>query len=458
MRNITTNGIATKHMLVVTFILLLFIGILVYSWSFLATEHSVCHQLNTLPQNTLAYVDPAKQFQMSPQEQKQLSDHFLAKYFSPWKINLTSEQLVAIQGDFKQKLKNFKEHPGVGPNTHRYNAAWLMNLETNMDLEHFPNSNQNAITIHDSNMRLLPTTDPSFSDLTSLSRGYPFDNLQQTFIPAGTPIRILQTSKDNSWYLVQACSYSGWVNDDDIAFVSKKFEREWQTGSFAVSTQDNIPIFDEKRRITTKTRIGVLYPVSKETQKDFTILTPVKNENEAITKSVAVSKAFLTSFPVPLSTANIASIANNLMGKPYGWGGIYGYRDCSSTLKDLLATVGIWLPRHSGDQVQGGKTYSFKGLSNKQKEKLIIQHGVPFLTLIHLPGHVILYVGSKNGHPIVFQNMWGLHIYKLFGHKDRIVIGKTVITPINFGSNFINNSLNFLTAVDRMSTLYFTNP
>jgi cell wall-associated NlpC family hydrolase len=454
MNNPAANATIAIKKVIICLLLLIFIGCLVYSWTFFATDHAVLHRLNKLPQNTLAFVDPASRIQVSSKEQKKLSEKFLINYFVPWHNKLTPEKLQEIQFNITYQLKKFHEKPGVSPNTHPYNVTWIKSIENNVDLMHFPNVDQNAITLRDSNIRILPTTDPSFADLASISRGYPFDNLQVTFIPAGTPVHIIQTSKDKAWHLVQACSYSGWIHDHDVAYVSKEYEKKWQTGSYAVSTQDNIPIFDHKHRLITKTRVGVLYPVSKSDQNEFIILTPVDTATGyAVTKSVHVSKAFLTNFPLTLSSANIAAVANNFMGKPYGWGGIYGYRDCSSTTKDLFATFGIWLPRHAQDQAQYGKNYSLTGLSDKQKEKKISQYGVPFITLINIPEHIGLYIGSKRGHPIVFQNMWGLHIYKLFNNKDRIVVGKTVITPLSFGKNFINTSLNHLHAANSMTIL-----
>lgn len=447
------DGGMTNRRNILLIIVIFFVSALAYCWLHFATDHTVLRQLHKLPQNTRAYLNPSQQT-VSLRDQEKLTNRFITHYFAPWQHRVSPSEIDHIKNDLKFQLKKFEKKPGVGANTHVYTANWIKNIEYNTDLAHFPNYSQDAITIRDSSIRILPTTDPSFTDMTSVSKGYPFDNLQQTFIPAGTPIHIIQESKDKGWYLVIASSFSGWINDEDIAFASDKFKSDWQTDDYAVSTQDNIPIFDEKRRLITKTRIGVLYPISKASKKDFTILSPTKNTaGDAMTKPVVVSRAFLTEFPVPISTQNIAAIANNLMGKPYGWGGIYGYRDCSATTKDIMASFGIWLPRNSAMQIQAGQNISLAGLKNAEKEKTILKNGIPFLTLINLPGHVVLYIGQKEGHPIVFQNLWGVHIYKFFCQKDRIVIGQTVITSLNFGSNFINASSNHLTEATSMTLL-----
>jgi hypothetical protein len=429
------------------------VSTLVYTSYHFATNHSVLHLLDKWPQNTLAYLEQGTNLKLKPSEQAKLAGQFLNYHFSPWQRIISPLDMMQIKKEILSEISKFQQKPGFGANTHPYSQEWIKNLIENIDIKHFPNANQDAITVRDSNVRTLPTLDPSFSDLQLVSKGYPFDNLQQTFIPVGTPIRIIQISKDKAWYFVMACSYSGWIPEQDVAYVNSTFKKKWQTGDYAVSTQDNIPIFDEDHRLTAKTRVGVIYPILKSSKKDFQILIPTMDtEGYGLVKSVIVNKMFLREFPVPISSFNIAEVANNLIGKPYGWGGMYGYRDCSLTMKDLLAIFGIWLPRHSQAQVNLGFPIHLSGLSNKVKEQKIVKEGIPFLTLIHLPGHIVLYVGQKNGHPIVFQNMWGLHIYKIF-NKDRIVVGKTVITPLSFGKKFINASLNPLTVADSMTLL-----
>lgn len=426
---------------------------ILYIKYFFATDHTVLRHIHELPQNTRTYIDPKQQIHLSIRDQEKLNTVFIRNYFSPWVNDLSSKSLFLIKNQQDTEYLAFKVKPGIGANTRPYTQNWLAAIEENMNLYRYPTDNQLAITVRDSNIRILPTKDPSFSDTASVSKGYPFDNLQRTFIPLGTPVRVIHVSKQKDWDFVVASGYSGWIPDEDIALVSQQFIKKWQTGNYAISTQDNIPIFDKKKKLLTKTRIGVLYPVLQATKSAFIILVPGETvAGNAVIQTVEVNKSFLTQFPIPISTQNIADIANSLIGQPYGWGGIYGYRDCSATTKDLMAGFGIWLPRHSLAQKQVGQYIPLASMSNKNKEKMIIKKGIPFLTLINLPGHVALYIGEKNGHPIILQNMWGLHIYKLF-NKDRIVIGQTVITPLDFGHKFINSSLNYLSAVDSMTLL-----
>ncbi len=425
---------------------------LFYTLTHVATEKSVARLLNQYSQNPFDYVQNFQQ--LKNENQEQIANNFTQFYFLPWHKNITTQDLVNYKQLIEEDFNKFQKNPGIGANRHRYNSAWLDMMRLNADLNHFPDDNRNAITVHNTYVRRLPTLEPSYTKFQSPSEGYPFDNIQQSFIPAATPLRILHSTSDKAWYYVLAASYFGWIQNKDIAFAPLAFIQSWEIGKYAISLQDDISLFDGTKH-QQNSRLGVLYPLQKELENGMTIsiVTPTETGN-ASSKSVTVNSQYFRKFPLPLTNKNVATFANQLIGKPYGWGGIYGYRDCSAMTQDLMSLFGIWLPRNSSSQAEYGYSHiPLKGLSDSNKERLIIKQGIPWLTLIHLPGHIVLYIGEKNGHPMVFHAFWGLHIYKLFKQQDRIVIGKTIITPLKFGKQFINVSRNILSVADSMVIL-----
>ena len=64
---------------------------------------------------------------------------------------------------------------------------------------------------------------------------------------------------------------------------------------------------------------------------------------------------------------------------------------------------------------------------------MILDKGVPFLTVIWMPGHIMLYVGTHQGKPLVFHNTWGLRTQSASGGESRLIIGKAVITTLEPG-------------------------
>lgn len=183
----------------------------------------------------------------------------------------------------------------------------------------------------------------------------------------------------------------------------------------------------------------------------MSVTDPYQNASIQIAR---LRKKYASHFPTTIQPDNIATMANKLIGMPYDWGSMYEYRDCSATQMDLFAPFGIWLPRNSSQQMEkGGTLIDLSGLSNTEKETMIIQHAIPFLTLIHLPGHIMLYIGHAGKQIYVFHTTWGLKTINLLGTSRRAVIGRTIITPIRFGQNYLNVMQSFLDRVDSMTQL-----
>jgi hypothetical protein len=119
-----------------------------------------------------------------------------------------------------------------------------------------------------------------------------------------------------------------------------------------------------------------------------------------------------------------------MMGQPYGWGDLYGNRDCSGTVKDLFAPFGLWLPRNSSKQAQVGEVISLEDLTPRQREERLLQEGIPFVTLVRLPGHIMLYLGEYEGRAALLHTLWGVRTRTLAGREGRWLVGKTVITGL----------------------------
>jgi hypothetical protein len=122
------------------------------------------------------------------------------------------------------------------------------------------------------------------------------------------------------------------------------------------------------------------------------------------------------------------------MGQPYGWGGLYGNRDCSATLQDLFTPFGIELPRNSRDQIEAGPAVDLSGLDREAKLARIREAGVPWRTLLYKPGHILLYLGELDGEPVALHTMWGVKTRGPWGREGRRVVGATVITTLSPGT------------------------
>jgi hypothetical protein len=373
--------------------------------------------MNTPSQNLFDYL-PGK-IESIKYDPIQLKKDYLVHYFSPW----TQQQQIMQDNEIKHILldviEHHKQHRGYALTRKQHNAKWVNDIANNADLDYFPNVNQPGIAIFDTEARLLPTSSPSFKDIHSQWDGYPFDDIQQSYLTAGTPIRVLHHSKDHAWLLILTDGFFGWVKSETIAYVSTEFISRFQTTEYVMSLKDKIVSFKQLSQLPISLRIGNIYPLKESTADHYVIYLPtVDDQRNAVLKSIQIHKQALTPFPLPITLENIASIGNQMLGNPYGWGGICGYRDCSSTLADLMSTFAIWLPRNSKAQIEAGTSFSLKEIDSAEKLQFINKHSVDFLTILYTPGHIVLYLGEKNGIPYIYQSA-----SRCYG---------TVITPLEF--------------------------
>ncbi len=414
-----------------------------------ADNQSIQKKLSEINQDPMHYAK-THSIHFSKEQQEQYKQDFLNHYFSVWDGSSTAE----VKKDVLQDFKNFEKNPSWTQGNQPLPKQFFEHLQELADFKTYPNVNKPGIIVHGSYVRALPTLMPSFGDSKQAGEGYPFDNLEQSFIEKGTPVHVLQQSKDYLWYLINTASYSGWVPSQNVGFVAADFMSKWKQGPFVVTLRDHLPLVSDNQFVTAPTRIGILYPMVGETAKQFQVLIPILDgQGNAQLQTMSLSKENSRLFPIPISAQNLAAVARTMIGSPYGWGGLYQQRDCSATTSDLFASVGIWLPRNSLQQSKKGEVISLEGMTSKQKLETIKTRGIPFLTLLYAPGHITLYIATIGQEVYVLQDVWGLHTVNLLDQAGRAVIGKTVITPIDFGKNFLNVKETLLERVTSMSIL-----
>lgn len=425
--------------------------------------------LSNTPQNVLYFVNPQdlNKTLISKQTQQGHVKDYLAHYFSPWSKNpfkywaknqTPIQNYNDITGLEELTIQRFTLDRGYAINHLIYPKNWLIPIKKNMYMEtQLPDFYHRAITIYPGNLRSLPTDDPSFGNWQEAGEGYPFDNLQESYIPANTPVLVLHQTLDKAWFLILVHNDIGWIHSQDIAFVDKKFIRQWQATTYLAPIFDHIDIYNyHTGEFRYSENIGTILPLVKKLSKknEYVVLLAAVNDNQnAYIQLGKIQKRDAANWPVPMTYYKMADVMNHMLGMYYGWGGINNYRDCSTTVMNLFATFGVWLPRSSVDQAAAGNFISLENKSVKEKEFLIRKQGVPFLTLLKLPGHIVLYIGQKKGEGYIFHDFWGMHTMNIFGEAGRAIIGKTAITPLDFGEGYSNIMQTFIDKVQGMTFL-----
>lgn len=386
--------------------------------------------------------------------------YFRQRFFQPWDGGGVDREVVQYLLD---ELERAPEERGFAENMHPWGARAWQNMVDNADLPRFERilhggRPRAAITVRSTDLRSAPTMSPRFSQPHGPGAGWPFDLFQQSRLHAGTPLAVYHKTRDGAWLLVQSPASWGWMRAEDAAGAGEEFCRLWRRTPLAAFVREGVglkfkalgaggassPAIRPGSFLATAD-IGAVLPSPREGE----VLLPLRGldgEAYAVTASFAdygaPSAASPDRFdplsrpavrmPLLLTPGNVARVGDRMMGQPYGWGGLYGRRDCSATMQDLFAPFGLWLPRNSKDQGEEGRPQSLEGLSAEAKERALLEKARPFRTLIAMPGHIGLYAGQWEGKAAMFHTMWGVR-NSAGGEEGRLVIGRSVVTGLRPG-------------------------
>ena len=371
-------------------------------------------------------------------------------YFAVWHYKRPPEKVYGAKWPFR----SYTQGKMYGENLQLVGKPWFKKMVKLSNFRQFGKIGRYGMTLHFSSLRNFPTQKPLFRNPNKAGEGFPFDYLQNSAVHANEPIYISHYSKDRAWVFVYTAYASGWLPSYTIAYLTKKERKKWMGAKPVFLLKEKVALTDTNGHFLFYSRVGMRLSFYKK-RGLYTYAKAVAPG--AFNKPTFVTVRFrhkdVTLKPLYLNQKNLTKITADVMKSNYGWGGLYEERDCSSTLKDIYAPFGIWVPRNSRQQSRIGKVISFKDLNTSEKEALIIKEGVPFETFLHRHGHIMLYLGTYEGNIMILHNMWGIKTVDDNAHEGRIIVGKVVISTLDIGSELdgydYNSSL--LPRLDRMN-------
>lgn len=408
--------------------------------------------LSRFPQSASAYLpeNPDEPI-MSYENQKIYADEYLRNFFAPWQsadlsyLDLTEEKIASLQkGAGKRTLFTADGKP--------FPKAKMSALLANADVP-FADVNRPGIALTDADVRVLPTSRALFPSANSARGALGMlrqDALQNSTLKPGEPLRILHRSKDAAWVFVATGAVVGWVASGRIALVDADFIDRWMYSDHAVFVRDNVRIAGGDGRPAAVAKMGTILPCD-----GGTLYLPRRDESgRTAIKAYRPEADLAVPFPLPFTPRSALSAVDQMMGEPYGWGGSFGFRDCSAMTRDYFSIFGVWLPRNSGDQAKAGAAIPLKNVPVGERLYLIAERGIPFASLIQMPGHIMLYLGVYDGEPVVFHNVWGVRTNMPDGKTGRSVVGRAAATSLYLGSEISNRPKGSL-LVDNITALSF---
>ncbi len=293
-----------------------------------------------------------------------------------------------------------------------------------------------ALTVNYTDQKIIPT---ELSLLKKKSQIH-FDRNQNSALDIATPLAIVYATKDGLWYYGVGPTSSGWVRSKDIAFGGRDEILDYlDSKNFVVTTATKTPLMIQGK-YHDYMRMGVRLPFLMTIDNMTMVMVPMRDKDgklilaNATLKTENVHKGYL-----PYTQRNILTQAFKFLHLPYGWGGMYGEQDCSKFLQEVYATTGIQLPRNSTSQSEvGNNKIELEGLAKKSKHHKVKSLALAGTSILHLKGHIVLYLGEYKGEPYIIHTVWG-------SSSKHFALGRTAVTSLNFN--------NYLNKIDRITNI-----
>jgi cell wall-associated NlpC family hydrolase len=351
------------------------------------------------------------------------------KYYSSTWIKNT---LLKNFNGLKHRVKYFSDNRSI-PSSF-YNV-----LREELNLQGLTSKNQKtryALTINYTNQRIVPTEEVLIKTKNQIY----FDRNQNSALDIATPIAILHSSLDGAWHYGIGPTSSGWVRDMDIAFGDKKDILGYlDSKNFIITTSAKTPLLI-KGVYHDYMRMGVRLPYIMSIDNKMMVRVPTRKENGKLTFiNATVSKSNIHVGYLAYTQENILSQAFKFLHAPYGWGGMFGEQDCSKFIQEIYATTGLRLPRNSASQSKVGNAKVEINMFDKNpRVQQINRWAKAGVTIFHLKGHIVLYIGSYQGEPFIIHTVWG-------SSSKHFALGRTAVTSLNFN--------NYLKKIDRITNI-----
>lgn len=305
-----------------------------------------------------------------------------------------------------------------------------------------------GISVKRTEMRAFPTYDRVFSESDDCEN----DMFIETALYPAEALAILHTSSDSKWLFAQAYNYLAWLPAADVAFTSReKLFSYLDTPNFlVVSGKDAFTGYNPQYPEISELQLdmGTRIPLDINDQNsagNYVVKLPARGaagQLEFRTGLIARSEHVRSGY-LPLTRKNIITQAFKFLGQRYGWGGMFNTRDCSSFIMDIYRSMGVLLPRNSGEQgeMAVGIMHEFNGEMTLAERKAVFDKmsaGTP----VYMAGHAMLYLGRLQGDYYVIHDIAG---FFLPGAEGNLVLTKVccvlvaplLVTCLADGRNYL---------------------
>lgn len=265
-------------------------------------------------------------------------------------------------------------------------------------------------------------------------RDYAFNSILQSTVYRGTPVAVIHTSRDGKWAFIRSVYFDGWIKEEALARTTRAAAGEYPGSRFLIVTAPSV-----LSASGIELMMGTAVRMVRSSPDGYVVNIPARGSGgelvllDDVVRVDGISEGFL-----PYTRRNVLVQAFKLLDAPYSWGGSTSGFDCSTFLYDVFAVFGIRLPRNSSWQAEAGRRLAHFEERDLAADRLDTVHRwQPGVTLLRLPGHIMMYLGEEAGQPYVIHAVWGV--------KDRdgniMKIDKVAVTDLDLGRGATAGSL-----------------
>ena len=278
-----------------------------------------------------------------------------------------------------------------------------------------------GLVLHRTNMRRWPTRD--FVIRSKETRD--LDRFQENALFPGEAVAVLHESADGEWFFVRSYNYHAWIRKIRIALGPRDRVVDYARAEpFLVVTgaraTTNFSPSDEslsELQLDMGVRLPLTAPENMPSHVDgqnplssHAVEMPIRGEDGGLDfRTVLVGRGQdVREGYLPYTRGNIVNQAFKFLGERYGWGHSYNARDCTGLVLDVYRSMGILLPRNSGQQADSpiGHTVRLRE-EHGRESRFEALSGANVGDLVYAPGHVMIFLGFDEGEPWVVHHMSG---------------------------------------------------
>ncbi|WP_295961640.1 SH3 domain-containing protein [uncultured Xanthomonas sp.] len=325
-------------------------------------------------------------------------------------------------------------------------AARLQALQRALALDALPAQVQPryALVVQRADLRRFPTAERVFSDRDDRD----IDRFQESALYPGTAVAILHASADGQWLFVLANNYAAWIARNRVAESDRASVLAYaqRTPRLLVTGARVATVFTPDLPAASQVALdmGSALPLLRDWPPQnvvngqsplaaYVVQLPLRDRDGRLhlVPALIPRSADVAEAPLPATPQMLLQQAFKFLGERYGWGNSYDARDCSGFVVDLHRSLGIELPRNTGDQARSPALASVSYTATDplpQRQEALAQLRVG--DLVYIPGHVMLVIGHEDGQTWVIHDVAGASYRDAAGQLQRVRLNGVSVTPL----------------------------